>query len=136
MPGRIRKIPALLFCLMLPASVNASVDASVAKSSVRPVELVRDSDIEDARKLGVEVDRLTAKVRQCAAAGLALPSKCYCYYPNRLASAKGLYQRVLAKHPDWENRAVLWWNRDRTYPSNLHFGGLKVQFSQNCSEST
>ena len=132
MRERAIKIHALFLCLILPLAVNASAD----ELSVKPVELIRHSDIEDVRKLGVEVDRLTAKVRQCAAAGLASPSKCHCYYPARLASAKGLYQRVLAKHPDWENRAVLWWNRERTYPSNLHFGGLKVQFSQSCSEST
>jgi hypothetical protein len=97
-----------------------------------PLELMEPTDIRDIERLDYEVVRLNAKIRQCAAAGLAPAIECHCFYPNKLASAINVYQTVLEKHPDWENRAVLWWDSARTMPSNLHLGGLKLTIEKPC----
>lgn len=97
-----------------------------------PLELMERNDIQDIERLDVEVDRLNAKIKQCAAAGLAPALECHCFYPDKLASAIVVYQSVLEKHPDWENRAVLWWDSERTVPSNLHMGGLKLTIEKSC----
>jgi hypothetical protein len=97
-----------------------------------PIEIIGTSDIQDIERLDYEVDRLNAKIKQCAAAGLAPAVECHCRYPNKLASAIDVYQSVLEKHPDWENRAVLWWDSARTIPSNLHMGGLKLTIEKSC----
>ena len=97
-----------------------------------PLELMERNDIQDIERLDVEVDRLNAKIKQCAAAGLAPALECHCFYPDKLASAIVVYQSVLEKHPDWENRAVLWWDSERTVPSNLHMGGLKLTIEKTC----
>ena len=97
-----------------------------------PLELMEATDIQDIERLDYEVVRLNAKIKQCAAAGLAPAIECHCFYPNKLASAINVYQTVLEKHPDWENRAVLWWDSARTMPSNLHLGGLKLTIEKPC----
>ena len=97
-----------------------------------PLELMEPTDIQDIERLDYEVVRLNAKIKQCAAAGLAPAIECHCFYPNKLASAINVYQTVLEKHPDWENRAVLWWDSARTMPSNLHLGGLKLTIEKPC----
>jgi hypothetical protein len=97
-----------------------------------PIEIMRTSDIQDIERLDYEVDRLNAKIKQCAAAGLAPAIECHCHYPDKLASAIDAYQSVLEKHPGWENRAVLWWDSARTTPSNLHMGGLKLTIETPC----
>ena len=97
-----------------------------------PIEIMETSDIQDIERLDHEVDRLNAKIKQCAAAGLAPAVECHCRYPVKLASAIYVYQSVLEKHPDWENRAVLWWDSERTIASNLHMGGLKLTIDKPC----
>ncbi|MFP6805151.1 MAG: hypothetical protein VCA12_18710 [Pseudomonadales bacterium] len=97
-----------------------------------PLELMEPTDIRDIERLDYEVVRLNAKIKQCAAAGLAPATECHCFYPNKLASAINVYQTVLEKHPGWENRAVLWWDSARTMPSNLHLGGLKLTIEKPC----
>ena len=76
-----------------------------------PLELMEPTDIRDIERLDYEVERLNA---------------------NKLESAISVYQTVLKKHPDWENRAVLWWDSTRTTPSNLHLGGLKLTIEKPC----
>jgi hypothetical protein len=97
-----------------------------------PLELMEPTDIRDIERLDYEVVRLNAKIKQCAAAGLAPAMECHCFYPNKLASAINVYQTVLEKHPDWENRAVLWWDSATTIPSNLHLGGVKLTIEKPC----
>lgn len=97
-----------------------------------PLELMERNDIQDIERLDYEVDRLNSKIKQCAAAGLAPALECHCFYPNKLASAIVAYQSVLEKHPDWENRVVLWWDSEKTIPSNLHMGGLKLTIEKSC----
>ncbi|MBT6892952.1 MAG: hypothetical protein HOA25_15745 [Gammaproteobacteria bacterium] len=97
-----------------------------------PLELMEATDIRDIERLDYEVVRLNAKIKQCAAAGLAPAIECHCFYPNKLESAINVYQTVLKKHPEWENRAVLWWDSTRTRPSNLHLGGLKLTIEKPC----
>ena len=93
--------------------------------------LSSEGDIRDIEMLDSEVDRLVAKVRQCAAAGLAPVSDCFCYYPAKLASARSAFNRVLVKHPDWEDRSIRW--RDNRQPDQLHLGGLKKRIQQPCT---
>jgi hypothetical protein len=119
------KLVVLVALLLIPIFVDAS--------SSRPLELMAAGDIEDIQTLGVEVDRLVAKIKQCAAAGLAPATQCHCYYPGKLGRAKSTFQSILAKHPEWEDRAVLWWDDTRTNPSNLHMGGVRAQFEQPCT---
>jgi len=97
-----------------------------------PLQLMEPTDIRDIERLDYEVVRLNAKIRQCAAAGLAPAMECHCFYPSKLASAINVYQTVLEKHPDWENRAVLWWDSAGAMPSNLHLGGLKLTIEKPC----
>ena len=99
---------------------------------VFPLELMEPTDIVDIERLDYEVVRLNAKIRQCAAAGLAPEIECQCFYPDKLASVIDVYQTVVEKHPDWENRVVLWWDSARTIPSNLHMGGLKLKIKKSC----
>ena len=99
---------------------------------VFPLELMESTDIEDIERLDYEFVRLNAKIRQCTAAGLAPAIECHCFYPDKLASVIDVYQTVVEKHPDWENRVVLWWDSARTIPSNLHMGGLKLKIKKSC----
>ena len=97
-----------------------------------PLELMEAADIRDIERLDYEVVRLSAKIKQCAAAGLAPAIECHCFYPGKLTSAINFYNTVIEKHPDWENRALLWWNSSRTIPSNLDMGGLKLTIEESC----
>ncbi len=97
-----------------------------------PLELMEAADIRDIERLDYEVVRLSAKIKQCAAAGLAPAIECHCFYPGKLTSAINIYHTVIEKHPDWENRALLWWNSARTIPSNLDMGGLKLTIEESC----
>lgn len=97
------------------------------------IELHRSADIADIERLDEELTRLVAKVRQCAAAGLAPVSDCYCVYPSKLEATRRVYSHLLDKHPEWEDRSVLWWNEDRSYTSNLHLRGLRDKIEQPCS---
>ena len=99
---------------------------------VFPLELMEPTDIVDIERLDYEVVRLSAKIKQCAAAGLAPAIECHCFYPGKLTSAINIYHTVIEKHPDWENRALLWWNSSRTIPSNLDMGGLKLTIEESC----
>ena len=119
------KFTLLIVLVLCPVLLDAS--------SARPIELMKANDIADVKQLDVEVERLAAKVRQCAAAGLAPATECHCQYPSKLASAKNAYQSVIQKHPEWEDQTVLWWDQARSYPSNLHFRGLRAQFESPCS---
>ena len=122
------KILVFLILLALPATGGTS--------SKMPIELMKASDIADIEQLDKKVDRLIAKVKQCEAAGLAPAKNCYCFYANKFASAKSLYHSVLAKHPEWAGRAVLWWDDSRSFPSNIHLGGLQNQFEQTCRQAS
>lgn len=102
-------------------------------SAQPPIALNDDEAIRIIENLDGRVDQLIAKVRQCAAAGLAPMSECHCRYPVKLESAREAYEEVLMRHPEWENRAVLWWDAGEPRPSNLHMGGLKNRFDQPCS---
>ena len=89
-------------------------------------ELMEAADIRDIERLDYEVVRLSAKIKQCAAAGLAPAIECHCFYPDKLTSALNLYRAVLEKHPDWENRAVLWWDSATTHTLEPSSGRLKT----------
>lgn len=118
------KVVVLAVLLMLPLQS--------AGQATFPVQLKENSDIQDIESLEQEVDNLTSKIRQCAAAGLAPAIECHCLYPNKLASTINAYYEVLEKHPEWENRAVLWWDNQRVTPSNLHMGGIRTTIEKPC----
>lgn len=121
----------VVFSLLMSMSLMSMPLMSTGVPAL-PLELMKPSDIRDIERLDYEVVRLTAKIKQCAAVGLAPATECHCFYPKKLASAINVYQTVLEKHPDWENRAVLWWDNDRTIPSNLHMGGLRLTIEKSC----
>lgn len=104
-----------------------------AMASSPTVELEDAGDIEAARELDDKLDQLIAKVRQCAAAGLAPADQCYCQYPSKLNAARSTYEEMLDRNPNWEDSTLLWWEGNRPYPSNLQMRGLKVRFAQPCS---
>ena len=116
----------VLFSLLMFVSLVSSGQSEF------PLQLMEPTDIKDIERLDYEVVRLNAKIRQCVAAGLAPVIECHCFYPDKLASALNLYRAVLEKHPDWENRAVLWWGSATSTPSNLHLGGLKRTIEKSC----
>lgn len=116
----------VLFSLLMSISLSA-----IGQSGL-PLQLVEPTDIKDIERLDYEVVRLNAKVRQCVAAGLAPVTECHCFYPGKLAAAINLYRTVVEKHPEWENRAVLWWDSARSIPSNLHMGGLRRTIERSC----
>jgi hypothetical protein len=97
--------------------------AGVPGAAASTLVLEKAGDIRDIEQLDTEVDRLVSKVRQCAAAGLAPVSQCFCYYPAKLASTRVAYYKVLIKHPHWEDRAIRW--QYNTSSAELHLGGLK-----------
>jgi len=97
------------------------------------LELHASSDIADIERLDQEVSRLIAKVRQCAAAGLAPASECYCLYPAKLESTREVYSSLLDKHPHWEDHSLRWRNEDRALTSNLHLRGLRSRIEQPCT---
>lgn len=98
-----------------------------------PIELLDENEIHDIEALDTAVNQLSAKMRQCVAAGLAPATQCHCLYPRKLASAKAAYFDLLAKYPNWAGRAVLWWDLSGAYSSNLHMGGLKHTIGQPCN---
>ena len=117
------KVILLLILIAVPVEV----------CSDQTVELHRSSDIADIELLDRELTRLVAKVRQCAAAGLAPASECYCYYPSKLESTREVYREVIDRHPDWVDRSLLWWDESRSFMSSLHLRGLKTHMEQPCS---
>ena len=116
----------VLFSLLMFVSLVSSGQSEF------PLQLMEPTDIKDIERLDYEVVRLSAKIKQCAAAGLAPAIECHCFYPGKLTSAINIYHTVIEKHPDWENRALLWWNSSRTIPSNLDMGGLKLTIEESC----
>jgi hypothetical protein len=108
------------------------VALAFGETSEIPLELMEAADIRDIERLDYEVVRLSAKIKQCAAAGLAPATECHCFYPGKLTSAINVYHTVIEKHPDWENRALFWWNSAKTIPSNLDMGGLKLTIEESC----
>ena len=117
---------AIVFSLLMYAAL------AFGGTSGFPLELMEAADIRDIERLDYEVVRLSAKIKQCAAAGLAPAIECHCFYPGKLTSAINTYHTVIEKHPDWENRTLLWWNSSRTIPSNLDMGGLKLTIEESC----
>ena len=115
----------ILFLFLLVVSAEARSD--------QIIELHRSDDIADIELLDRELTQLVAKVRQCAAAGLAPASDCYCYYPSKLESTRAVYRHVLDRHPEWMDQSVIWWDESRSYSSNLHLRGLKQHIEQPCS---
>ena len=97
------------------------------------LELRDQDEIAAARALDQSMDGLVAKVRQCAAAGLAPAAECHCYYPAKLDSARSLYREVIDRHPEWEDRTLLWWEDGRASPSNVQMRGAKIRFATPCS---
>ena len=114
----------LIFLLFVPPQ---------ALTGQQSLELHVSSDIADIERLDQEVSQLIAKVRQCAAAGLAPASECYCMYPSKLESTRKVYSNLLDKHPDWEGQSLLWWSEDRSFSSNLHLRGLRDRIEQPCT---
>lgn len=117
------RLMTLLMLLVFPIGASASP----------PIALNSDDEIQVIEQLDGRVEQLVAKIRQCAAAGLAPASECHCYYPEKLESARQAYQQVVNRHPEWEGRAVLWWEDSAPRPSNLHMGGLKNRISRPCT---
>lgn len=103
-----------------------------ASDSLTPIQLTARQEIADIEELDAAVDQLNNKMRQCAAAGLAPLPECHCRYPRKLALTKTALNRVLNKYPQWQNRAVLWWNTHGTRPSNLHLGGVGTRIGLPC----
>ena len=113
----------LLFSLVV-ACAEARTD--------RTIELHKVSEIADIEVLDQEVEQLVAKVRQCAAAGLAPASDCYCQYPGKLAATKHAYDRVANKYPNWTDGSVRWWGEGKAFSSNLYLRGIRQQLEQPC----
>ncbi len=123
------------FLILLVISVFAISVFTMNAQASPPIALNDEHQIEIIEQLDGRVEQLVAKIRQCAAAGLAPVSECHCRYPRKLESAKRAYQRVINEHPEWEGRAVLWWDDSAPRPSNLHMGGLEHRFAQSCTDS-
>ena len=119
--------------VFLALTVMAGIGESALAASEEAITLERTEEIRVAKELDRRVDGLIAKVRQCAAAGLAPAAECHCYYPSKLDATLNSYEAMLARHPDWEDRTLLWWEDNRAYPSNLQLRGLKVRLSRPCS---
>lgn len=97
-----------------------------------PLAIHRHSDMDEIRALDEQVDHLLVKIEQCQVAELAPIGQCHCQYPTKLNSVKQAMNRLLEKHPDWSNRALLWWDQRQTYASSLHLGGVQRQLDQPC----
>ena len=106
---------------------------SVSAAGNETIELRTSSEIADIQLLDRQVEQLVAKVRQCAAAGLAPASDCYCYYPEKLASTRQVFRAVVSKHPDWADGSVLWRTDERSLSSSLYMRGIRQQIEQPCS---
>lgn len=99
----------------------------------RTIELHTSSEIADIELLDQQVEQLVAKVRQCAAVGLAPASDCYCYYPGKLESTRQAYEDVVSKHPSWADGSVRWWTDDGSFSSSLYLRGIRQQIEQPCT---
>ena len=124
----------LLALTLLPV-VSGLVPVSAAAAPLMPIQLTQAEQIADIEELSDAVGNLTSKIKQCAASGLAPMGQCHCRYPGKLAATKSALNRLLHKYPDWQNRAVLWWDTATTEASNLHLGGLGHRISQPCSNT-
>jgi hypothetical protein len=101
-------------------------------ATTSPIELLEPKEILDIEHFDQKLERLKAKINQCAAAGLASSVECHCFYPDKLASAKKSYKIIAEKHPDWVDRAILWRDSKRAHPSSLHMGGAKFAIEKSC----
>ena len=119
----MRRLFVLLFLLV----------ASSAARTDRTIEIHEVSEISDIAFLDKELEQMVAKVRQCAAAGLASASDCYCQYPGKLAAIRKAYDRVAKKYPDWTDGSIRWWDKGSSFSSNLYLRGVRQQLEQPCS---
>jgi hypothetical protein len=124
----VRKLVCLFFLLVSIQGVALADD-----SAKHPLALRQSSDLREVQALDREVDQLLTKIQQCAVAELAPAGQCHCQYPSKLASVKNSINRLLEKHPDWDDRALLWWDRQTTYASSLHLGGVQRQLDEPCN---
>lgn len=114
----------LIFLLFVPPQ---------ALTGQQSLELHVSNDIADIERLDQEVSQLIAKVRQCAAAGLAPASECFCMYPAKLEATREVYSSLLDKHPHWIDLSLHWRSEDRSLTSNLHLRGLRDRIEQPCT---
>ncbi len=122
----------LISCLFLLVSNQVGAD-DVVNTSKHPLALHYTPELSEVKALDREVDQLLTKIRQCAVAELAPVGQCHCQYPNKLASVKQSINDLLEKHPDWDDRALLWWDRQTPYASSIHIGGVQRQLDQPCN---
>ncbi len=119
----------IIFCLLF-LLVSNQVDAEVV--SKHPLALHHSSELKEIEALDREVDQLLTKIEQCAVSELAPAGQCHCQYPGKLASVRVAITSLLEKHPDWGDRALLWWDRQTPYASSLHLGSVQNQLAQPC----
>ena len=113
-----------LMLLLLPLSLSAG--------STHPVHVDSEAEIRDIQYLDARVEDLYTKMEQCVAADIAPVMECHCQYPGKLARVRDALENIIAKHPGWENRAVLWW--DGRHPANLNLAGLTNRITRPCQE--
>ena len=109
---------------------------SIASAPLSPIKITGEEEIADIEILNAAVDSLTTKIRQCAASGLAPLLECHCQYPSKLETTRHAFSEVLHKYPEWQNRAVLWWDPSHTLPLNIHLGGVGFRISHPCDTTT
>jgi len=107
--------------------------ASAEVLSGRTIDIHKLSEIKDIAVLYQKVNQLVSKVRQCAAAGMAPASDCYCQYPSKLAATRTAYERVEKKYPSWMDNSVRWRGEEEIFSSNLYLRGIRQQLNQPCS---
>ncbi len=117
--------------LVVPFFILAIATAEVL--SGQTIDIHKVSEIKDIEVLDQELDQLVSKVRQCAAAGMAPASDCYCQYPTKLAAARATYKRLENKYPRWMGNSVRWRNDMEALSSNLYLRGIRQQLNQPCS---
>lgn len=122
---------SLMLFLLMTGQVCADA-VSLETASQHPLAIHRHSDLNEIRALDQEVDDLLVKIEQCQVAELAPRGQCHCQYPGRLNAVRHAINQILEKHPEWRNRALLWWDRREVYASSLHLGGLQRQLDQPC----
>ncbi|MFT7220634.1 MAG: hypothetical protein ACI8Z1_002253 [Candidatus Azotimanducaceae bacterium] len=108
----------------------------VASALLSPIKITGPEEIADIEVLNAAVDSLSTKIRQCVASGLAPLLECHCQYPRKLETTRHAFVEVLEKYPEWQNRAVLWWDSSRTLPLNIHLGGVGSRISHPCGTAT
>lgn len=109
---------------------------AITSAPLSPIKITGQEEIADIEVLNAAVDSLTTKIRQCAASGLAPLLECHCQYPRKLETTRHAFSEVLHKYPEWQNRAVLWWDSSRTLPLNIHLGGVGFRISHPCDTTT